>query len=434
MQKTHRMSENKNNRFPIEIYPEPVETYINEVYDKQGLNKDFLGVSFLGLAATLIGNRYCIEHTSYTQSAMLWIALVGSSSTKKTPVLKTIFAPLEELDSKYHKEFKEAYAKYLEYKDSLDPLKEPIERQLIGDDFTIEQLYVILANNPLGMIVKRDELLGLIYDSGRYTGGGGTEQKFLSLYSGESVRINRKKDNESVKIENAFLNLIGGIQPKLLNELFAKNRDASGFIQRVLFCFPEKMHSKPPNGSVDQLSKDRYTGYCREFLRLPVETCENGEGVKPKRLKLCKEAKNLYFDWLTNWVYPIINDKDRGENEKTYVGKLEGVGLRLSLVMEVMHCDEWGVGPKEISAQSMKNSIWLCHYFFETYLRVLKTVHDKPILNPKTLAILNAFMVEFKKGLDIKAFVNRLINEGYSYAQIADALVISKGVISKYKS
>ena len=81
----------------------------------------------------------------------------------------------------------------------------------------------------------------------------------------------------------------------------------------------------------------------------------------------------------------------------------------------------------------MKHSIRLCHYFFDTYLKVLKTVNDKPLLNPKTIAILNAFMVEFKKGLDIKAFVNRLINEGYSYAQIAEALNISKGVVSKYK-
>ena len=69
---------------------------------------------------------------------------------------------------------------------------------------------------------------------------GSDEQFWLSSFDGETWVSNRKSTGVSM-IDNPHIPIIGGIQPSVLTELASGgNRSDSGFMDRILFSYPEK--------------------------------------------------------------------------------------------------------------------------------------------------------------------------------------------------
>src|SRR5581483_12443928 len=99
------------------------------------------------------------------------------------------------------------------------PPPKPIRFKL--SDLTTAVIRDRLATHPKGILVYRDELSGWLESlSGRAFGAGGDRQLWLELWpENAELQVDRKADNESTVIPQAFVGLFGGIQPDKLRHI-----------------------------------------------------------------------------------------------------------------------------------------------------------------------------------------------------------------------
>lgn len=417
------MSGKQKNKFPIEVFPIEVQEYFQNLIDYNRFNQEYLCGAFIGASSIYIGNKYKARFSeSYSQNLSTWVALVGNSSTKKTPVINAVFEPLMDLEKKRHRDFIQAKKRHLDFPD--DP--KPIERQSIVDDVTIESLYKIFQYNPQGILIKRDELSGFINDNGRYNSGG-NEQKYLSLYSGVPSRINRRKDDESYMTEEGMLSMVGGIQPKILPELFSQGRDVNGFVQRMLFVINDGSLERAPRRGANPKLKSNYKDFCYSLEKIPEPDYSN-----IPEIDFTTEAYEYLHDWLDNYLYADLITGPYGELSRSYFGKIEAYTIKFSLMMEVLHREEKGVLLNEIGIESVKKAIKIANYFIGSFEEVLDQVKgaEKELTNTDiVIDYLNN--LKYKK-THLKPITKLLREANLSIGEIAKFLRISKDTVHNY--
>src|SRR5262249_11906043 len=125
--------------------------------------------------------------------------------------------------------------------------QQPILRRLTVNDATAEALVPILQENPRGVLLIRDELIGWVSSMNQYREGGkGADQQFwLSAWSGATVTVDRKKTHDlgPLRVRHPFVNVVGGLTPDKLPALRGdtpkKKAEQDGFIDRVLMSYPK---------------------------------------------------------------------------------------------------------------------------------------------------------------------------------------------------
>ncbi len=81
----------------------PFMDYVYDVSQRQQAPMNFIAVSALCALAAVIGNGVRIalkQHDDWIVGPNLWGALIGQSSTFKTPAMKAALAPIYHLPSK----------------------------------------------------------------------------------------------------------------------------------------------------------------------------------------------------------------------------------------------------------------------------------------------------------------------------------------------
>ena len=126
----------------------------------------------------------------------------------------------------------------------LDTPSEPTARRFIVNDATVEKLGDLLVDNPQGLLVFRDELIGLLA-SWEKEGREGDKAFYLEGWNGTaSFNIDRIARG-SLHIKNLCLSVFGGIQPELMERYLAgmaSSMDNDGRIQRFqVLVFPESV-------------------------------------------------------------------------------------------------------------------------------------------------------------------------------------------------
>lgn len=411
------------NEFPIDYLPKQVREYIIECSEEGGLIKDYLSASGLSMLSVLLGNNIKLKVSPHqSEPTMLWIALVGNSGTRKTPSINVMLKPLEDLD-------KDSYSKYkLELKDYLkdDKLHKPTYQQLIVDDVTMESLINVMEKNDRGLLMKKDELLALIGDNNRYSNGGSAEQKLLSMYSQAAITVNRKQNDEVTLLNNPFLSLIGGIQPKLVKELFKNNREHSGFVNRILFAQPENIKLTLHTGNYNKQVKKSYFDYVKDVYSRMNELEDVHE------VKLSSKALVKYRKWAEDFVLANINDSDLQDTVKATISKLDAVALRIALIIECSHEIYLGGLPYEVSLASMQGGIEIAEYFYLNFLSIFNSQQKELPVSKKEFDCQNAFIKNSIHLLDKKAQVCSLLHQGFPNGVISKTLGIPKSTISGY--
>lgn len=414
----------KQDEFPVGRLPTAVEELVDELAEKQGLSRDYLYASFLAVISVLIGNRYSAEAVGWNERPLLWIAIVGRSGIKKTPAMNMMTAPLSEINRRLHSIYKAEFKDHKEKDDKKPGEEKPKRQQLLVDDFTLEVLIQIMADNPAGLMVIKDELMGLVYDSNRYNKNG-QEQRLLSIFSNQQISYDRKSDDASELIVNPYLTMLGGIQPKVLGELMTDSRMANGFVSRLLFAFPLTEERKAPQRGFDKSKVEKYEEYILRFTQ--IDTPKVNGTVETKILPLSIEAQDVYDLWLTEYIYSDL-DKDIVE----YKAKLEGYVVRISLILAFARTMEVGDVPEAVVERDMEFAFEICNYFIGSYKRAcsLEVVETKEMKIEK----LRKRAVElYRAGRKHEEVVLTLLKEGHVNAHIAVATCTPPATVNMLK-
>lgn len=191
--------------FPYEVFPKDLNIIINELYDKLQYPKEYTAGALIFAVSVITGNTRRIElKTGYTDSASVFLINVGRAGANKTRPFKDILKPIRKKDFEALQEYKR---KLQNYKDELTSEK-PDEVNYIVSDFTPEYLIKALSQNPRGVSVFVDEILGWLKNLDKYTKGSSLEF-YLSLWSGITAKVNRATQ-ETLSVERPFTSIDSG--------------------------------------------------------------------------------------------------------------------------------------------------------------------------------------------------------------------------------
>ncbi|MSR59846.1 MAG: DUF3987 domain-containing protein [Planctomycetaceae bacterium] len=263
--------------FNPELLPERFRPWIVDIAERIQCPIDFPAVGAMVALAGVVGRQVAIRPKRYddwTVVANLWGALIGRPSVMKTPALQETLKPLVRLEAEARERFEEENRRHLtteivrEARGKLDRKKveaavknggdaeniaakivddesenAPVRQRYITDSATVEKLGELLANNPRGITVRRDELVGHLRELDR-EGQESARAFYLTAWDGNSRFTYDRIGRGTVEIEAACVSIIGGIQPGPLSEYLcaARNHGAGddGLIQRFqLAIFPD---------------------------------------------------------------------------------------------------------------------------------------------------------------------------------------------------
>ena len=233
---------------------------------------------------------------------------VGGPSSGKSPALDFAVRPLWEIDECLYEKYslaKEKYDRdmdiYKTAKGSQKPPKpiKPMIESAILDDVTVESVAVHLSLTPRGLGVIRDEGSAWVASIGQYKNGRGSDRQFwLSALFGKPVRVDRKgnPDLEPIRIPCPFLSVVGNLVPEMLSELREQKGRADGFVERILFAFPDSQPRKHwSDAGLDEPRKD----WAEIIGRLQErEMLVSSEGKsRPRVIPMTAGAKGLWVAW-----------------------------------------------------------------------------------------------------------------------------------------
>ena len=364
------------NRFPVEVFPLPVQKIITATNENLNFPIDFIGASMLYAVSVAVGNTHRIEvKKGWLESAVLYLAIVARAGTNKSHPLSFALQPIVEQDKKTYRQYEQKRHEYekavnLSKKEreqqAIDEPIKPVWQKFLLSDFTPEALAEVHKFNKRGIGVYVDELAGWFKNFNRYNKG--SEMEFwLSIWSGKPINIDRKT-GEPVFIPLPFISVAGTIQNGILNELAKESRTQNGFIERMLFVIPDNIQKTYwSETDLNPAIVQNWQNIISNLLNLPI-TNDETLNPSPEILKFTPEAKQILFEWQK----ANTDQSNDTENEAVsgIYSKLEMYAVRLALILEMMRFACGESNKQAVSIEAIQGALKLVEYFKNSAIKV----------------------------------------------------------------
>ncbi len=377
------------NEFPLNVLPLPLQAIVKDTHENLGFPVDFIAGGILFAASGAIGNTYGVEvKRDYVESASIFIVLVGPVGSNKSHPMKYGIKPISdedqisysqyENDKETHKRNMELSKKEREEEGIQDP-KQPIWKQHIVSDATLEALFEIHHHNRRGVIYYVDEIIGLFKNFNRYNKGS-DQETFLSLFNNNPINISRKS-SDPIFLTKTFISIGGTIQNGVLVQLAKNNRLENGLISRILFVKPNGVKKMPWSKSSPK--EQTYESYKAIILRLLSLPCRYDETLTPtpRILRFTPEAKESLYSWQRDNATKV----NTAETE-TIAGIFSKLDIYVSRLALILHLLTWSSGEDngqpidQIGVTATEGAIKLVEYFRECALQVNSIIsNDNPL-------------------------------------------------------
>ncbi len=229
-------------RFDPAMVPEAVAPWIMDVAERMQCPPDFVAVAMMVGLGSVLGRKIAVRPQRFTdwfEVPNLWGCIVGRPGAKKSPAMSEALRPVERLEAEARKSNAEAQTLHqhavAEHKlkqeaatkaardaaknesRSSGPLfvekpEAPKIKRYKCNDTTYEALGVILADNPNGVMVFRDELVSLLKTLDREDNAA-ARGFYLTAWSGVSGYTFDRIMRGVTHIDAACLSLLGSTQP-----------------------------------------------------------------------------------------------------------------------------------------------------------------------------------------------------------------------------
>lgn len=360
--------------FVLDLLPDDLIAWVGDASDRARFRPDFAAVASMAALGSVIGRKVGIrlkQRDDWTEHANVWGALIGPPSALKSPAMRAAMRPFKALQAtadERHQRAENEHAAQLEAfklrkearkksavkalaKDAgaavdlgdLRPPDAPVPRTYWTSDATAERLGELLAENPSGLLVERDELSSLLVtlEDERNAAARGL---YLSGWSGsEGYRFDRIMRGTTT-LPKFALSVVGGIQPGPLSRYvrgaFSGER-ADGLLQRFqLVVWPDQEAFE---------YVDRYPdGPARKAAAALFERADNYDaeaigsrddfGNAPPFVRLSDAAQGLFVEWYSGFMRER-RAVEAGGGEiapiAAHFGKYPGLVGKLALILHV---------------------------------------------------------------------------------------------------
>jgi hypothetical protein len=328
---------------PVDSFPKRLQALMAGNHEIYGSSFEHYGLALMTVAASCIGSSMEIKHKS-CHPPIFFSALIARPGSGKSPIIKACIEPLQDIARQKINEFKAAL---IEYRDALkqnqeeaNELDQPQPERPVVTNFTIEIIYKRLLSTAKGLMVYRDELRGWLNSMNQYKSGGDEYEFWLSAHDGLSYSVDRKNETLPLFIERVIINILGGIQPGVLNFLATKENRESGMLSRMTVAWDDTQVTLDYHDF--EISPEHAEIWKRmvHFMYAIRPKLISQEGAPdrevPEIIHLSPAAK-VAFAKYWNQLQQRIRDND-DEAELATITKFRSRSLRIALVL---HCMEW---------------------------------------------------------------------------------------------
>ncbi len=386
--------------FTADLLPGSLRAYVMDIAERLQCPPDFPAVGFVTVFSGLIGSRLGIRpkaHDDWLTVPNLWGAIVGRPSIMKTPALLEPIKLLQRLgvlarglhaekmlahsaELQFHKvqsteNRKKAEAilkkgdtdksKVMELLRPEQPPAPPKERRYLVNDCTTEKLGEILQDNPEGVLLFRDELVGWLKSLDR-DGREGDRAFYLESWAGSGSFTYDRIGRGTVHIERLTLAMLGGIQPGPLRDYVSSaikgGAGNDGLLQRFqILVWPDV---NPDWCNVDRWpDTEAKNAVWRIVERIATMDISHEEGEIPY-IRFGPEAQEVFDAWRATLEHRLRNEP-MAEVLESHLGKYRSLVPSLALIFHLID-EQLPMSP--VRAEHLNRAIAWAEYL-ETHAR-----------------------------------------------------------------
>lgn len=264
-------------QFDYSYLPDALRGYVQDIAERMQCPPDYAAVGAMVMVAAIVGRKVGMRpmrHNDWTVIPNLWGAIVGNSGVMKSPTLGETLTPIKKLQAAAYDVYNEAKASHdaqaelakiqksvkqskakaslkkdqnadvMKYLQVSEPDEEPILKRYLTNNSSYEALGEILIENPNGILVEADEIIGLLKQLDA-SGQEVARSFYLTAADGNApYTFDRILRGKGLHIPALCISIIGGIQPGVLAEYVRQatsgGMGADGLLQRFgLMVYPD---------------------------------------------------------------------------------------------------------------------------------------------------------------------------------------------------
>ena len=406
--------------FDYAYLPDGLRGFVQDISERMQCPPDFAAVAVFVMMGTIIGRKIGIRpmrHNDWTVICILWAAVVGNSGVMKSPTLSAATSPLKRLQSFAYEEFNRLMTEYAQLaelaklqasvtksevkkklsKDKSADVSEllksgsanaaPILKRYATNNASYEALGELLIENPNGLLVEADEIIGLLkqLDS---SGQEVARSFYLTAADGDKpYTFDRIMRGKGLHIPALCLSILGGIQPGVLAEYVKQatggGAGADGLLQRFgLMVYPDvSPHWKEVDRYPDSAVRDRVNALAERL----DDFCPESIGAELDQyggvpfLRFDGAAQVVFSEWRSGLEHRLRS----GEEHPAIVSHLSKYRKLIPSLALINHLCDDGTGP--VSEAALVRAIAFSEYL-ESHARRIYSYATRPDIDAaKTL-------------------------------------------------
>lgn len=381
------------------LLPATLADFVLDEADRMPCSPDYIAAALIVCLGSVIGARCGIKpkrRDDWIVTPNLFGGIVGDPSSKKSPALGTVTKFLDRLEAKEADKLVEANKIFtaetaafeahqsavkasmktaakgkgddLKMSAAISDLQDlqapeaPHERRFKSNDSTVEKLGDLLVHNPQGMLVYRDELIGLLA-SWEKEGKEGDKAFYLEGWNGTASFNIDRIGRGSLHIKNLCISVFGGIQPELLERYLSgitNSLDNDGRIQRFqVLVYPNAVawewRDRYPVKGAREAVRDLFDRLA-SFDPLQDGAAPSDDFVKLPHFCFDDTAQDIFVEWCTE-LYTVHIAHEQSPLMQQHFGKFEKLFCSIALIL---HLAEGAIGP--VTAHSALRAAAWCEY------------------------------------------------------------------------
>ncbi|MGA3212505.1 MAG: YfjI family protein [Terriglobales bacterium] len=389
--------------FDLALLPKSLRPLVADVAERMQVPPDFPAAAALLSLACATGRRATIQPKAVDDSWVvvpnLWGAIVAPPGMLKSPLIAAITQPLNRIEAGWRADFEQELLRFEAEKEEEairqqawkeqrkqaikdgrtqgDALERPVAeavapacRRLITQDATYEKLHTLMAENPAGVFLIRDELTGWLALMDK-AGREGERAFYLSAWSGDTPYTVDRVQRGSIHVPVCCVSILGGIQPAraraFLNGALGDGPNNDGLLQRFQVLVYPDIPSSWKN--VDRLPD-------RAALERTIETYRRLTAIEPGTLRAFRfgpEAQELFNCWLEELETTKLRN---AELHPALVGHLAKYRKLMPALSLLFHLADGGATEAVSLAHAQMAAAW-CEYL-ESHARRLYAMIISP--------------------------------------------------------
>lgn len=391
---------------PPAIIPRPLRAWLTDISHRMQCPLDFVAAGALVVAGAVVGAGCGIRpkrRDDWLVVPNLWGGIVARPSMLKTPSLVEIMKPVARLEAEakevyetesrlyqteveFFKAQKEALKSEMlsaakgkgkknepppdiedvkQRYSELDEPEAPVRRRFKTNDATIEKISELLNENPRGILLFRDELIGLLVSWDR-EGRESDRAFYLESWNGYGNFTTDRIGRGTIDTQNLCVSILGGIQPaKLLAYLHQAMSDMQndGLLQRMqILVYPDepqnwKLVDEYPDTEAKNQAWQVFEKLAHmDFLEYGAELFE---GEKIPFFHFSDEGQSIFNEWIFDLEVKLRGDEMPALIE--HFAKYRSLMPALALIIHLTNIADGKPGGP-VSAEAAKMAAGWCEY------------------------------------------------------------------------